>query len=160
MKQVKIPRMKIIFKGEKMTKIIKLPQYKWTCNEREVEYYLPDEWDVTTYNFTGADRPVMTTAQIKTALASPIDSPRLKELARGKKRVVIIFETMLQPAKLARVVSALLEELKEGNIDDGKIEFICANGGEQHWTLADFKNKLGADIPSRFRVFNHFPFMN
>ena len=143
-----------------MSKIVRLPQYKWAENEREVEYQLPDSWDVTIYDFAGANRPVMTQSQIKVALASPMGSPRLKELALGKKKVVILFESMIRPARLSKVVSSLLEELKEGGINDDQIEFICANGGEQCWTLADFKSKLGADIPSRFPVFNHCAFMN
>ena len=34
-----------------MSKVVRLPQYKWSEHEREVEYHLPDSWDVTTYNF-------------------------------------------------------------------------------------------------------------
>jgi len=154
-----IPEKEIISRGGKMSKIVRLPQYKWT-DEREVEYHLPDNWDVTTYDFAGANRPVMNPAQVKAAITSPIGSPRLRDLARGKKKVIILFETMIQPARLSKAVTALLEELKEGGINDNQIEFICANGGEQIWTLEDFKNKLGADIPSRFPVFNHCPFMN
>ena len=142
-----------------MSKIVKLPQYKWT-DEREVEYHLPDSWDITTYDFAGANLPVMNASQVKAALTSPIGSPRLRELARGKKKVVILFETMTQPARLSTAVSALLEELKDGGINDDQIEFICATGGGQIWTLVDFKEKLGADIPARFPVFNHCPFMN
>ena len=142
-----------------MSKIVRLPQYKWT-NEREVEYHFPESWDVTTYDFAGANRPVMNRAQVKAAITSPIGTTRLKELARGKKKVVILFETMIQPARLSTAVSAILEELKDGGINDDQIEFICATGGEQIWTREDFKNKLGEDIPSRFPVFNHCAFMN
>jgi nickel-dependent lactate racemase len=142
-----------------MSKIVRLPQYKWT-DEREVEYHFPESWNVTTYDFAGANRPVMNGAQVKATITSPIGSPRLKELARGKKKVVILFETMIQPARLSTAVSAILEELKDGGINDDHIEFICATGGEQIWTREDFEKKLGADIPSRFPVFNHCPFMN
>ena len=143
-----------------MSKVVRLPQYKWSDHEREVEYHLPDSWDVTTYNFAGANRPVLSPAQIKAAITTPIGSPRLKDIARGKKNVVIIFEDMTRPARLSRVVPVLLEELAEANIKNDQIEFICANGTHQNWTLDDFKKKLGADIPSRFLVFNHCPFMN
>lgn len=151
---------RILFRGEKMSKIIKLPQYKWSAEEKEIEYHLTDTWDVTTYNFAGANRPVMTQEQIKAALASPIGSPRIKELARGKKKVVIIFEDMTRPARVYRVVPAILEELKEGGINDEQIEFICANGAHQGWTLTDFQRKLGADIVAKYPVYNHFAFMN
>ena len=143
-----------------MSKVVKLPQYKWTEMEREVEYYFPNSWDVSTYDFAGANRPILTSMQIRKSIVSPIGSPRLRELARGKKKVVVIFETMLQPTRLSSTISALLEELKEGEVKDDQIEFICANGGEQTWTLNDFKQKLGADIPVRFPVFNHCAFIN
>ena len=51
--------------------IVKLPQYIW-YNPREVEFPLPDSWQVKTYNITGYNRPAMTLAKIKTAITSPI----------------------------------------------------------------------------------------
>ncbi len=143
-----------------MAKIVRLPQYKWSDNEREVEYYLPDSWDVTVYDIAGAKRPAMTPEQIRAALASPIGSPRLRELARGKKKVVIIFNDLTRPTKVSKVVPAVLEELTSAGVTDDQIEFICAQAMHQAWDRASLARKLGGDIIARFPVFNHCPFMN
>ncbi|MBI4333913.1 MAG: DUF2088 domain-containing protein [Chloroflexi bacterium] len=143
-----------------MANIVKLPQYQWGDAPREVEYHLPDSWDVTTYDIAGAKRPVMTPEQVKAAVASPIGSPRLRELARGKKQVVIIFDDMSRGTQVSRIVPAVLEELAAGGIEDEQIEFICAGGTHQPWDRRTLAKKLGDDIICRFPVFAHVTFMN
>ena len=89
-----------------MTKVVKLPEYEW-FDPKEVEYYLPDSWDVTVYDIAGANRPAMTAGEIKEALKSPIGTPTIRELARGRKKVVILFDDMTrgtQAFKVAPVV--------------------------------------------------------
>jgi hypothetical protein len=70
-----------------LANIIKLPQYVW-YNPREVDFPLPDNWDVTTYNIAGYDKPAVKPGEIKAAIDSPIGMPPLKEYARGRKEAV------------------------------------------------------------------------
>lgn len=142
-----------------MANIIKLPQYQW-FKPQEVEFHLPDNWDVKVYSPAGADRLVMSPEQIRAAIASPLGSPRLRELARGKQKVVIIFDDMTRSTQTYRIVPAVLEELAAGGIDDEQIEFICAGGMHQSWDRRGLAMKLGEDIMFRFPVFAHMPFMN
>jgi len=139
--------------------VIKLPAYQW-YDPREVAYPLPDGWKVTVYDIAGADRPVMTYDQIKTAIASPHGAPRLREIARGKKKVVILFDDLTRGTRVSKIAPAVLEELKEAGIADSQIEFICAQGAHQAWDRADLVKKLGEAIFNRFPVYNHVPFMN
>ena len=142
-----------------MANVIKLPAYQW-YDPREVAYPLPDGWKVTVYDIAGADRPVMTYDQIKTAIASPHGAPRLREIARGKKKVVILFDDLTRGTRVSKIAPAVLEELKEAGIADSQIEFICAQGAHQAWDRADLVKKLGAEIFNRFPVYNHVPFLN
>ncbi len=142
-----------------MAKVIRLPAYQW-YNPREVEYPLPDEWNVTVYSIAGANRPVMTTKEIKAAIGSPIGSPSLKEMAAGKKKVVIIFDDLTRGTKTSLIAPAILGELQDAGIKDSQIEFICAGGTHQSWTRVDLAKKLGEDILNRFPVYNHVPFLN
>jgi nickel-dependent lactate racemase len=139
--------------------VIKLPAYQW-YDPKEVAYPLPDGWKVTVYDIAGADRPVMTYDQIKTAIASPHGAPRLREIARGKKKVVILFDDLTRGTRVSKIAPAVLEELKEAGIADSQIEFICAQGAHQAWDRADLVKKLGEAIFNRFPVYNHVPFMN
>ncbi|MBI4333475.1 MAG: DUF2088 domain-containing protein [Chloroflexi bacterium] len=143
-----------------MANIAKLPQYQWTDNPREVEYHLPDGWDVNIYSIAGANRRAMTPEEIGAAIASPIGSPRLRELAAGKKKVVIIFDDMTRSTQVSRLVPFVLEELAAGGIADEQIEFVCGGGGHQPWDRRLLAKKLGDDIIARFPVFAHVSFMN
>ena len=57
---------------------VKLPQYIWH-NQGEVEFPLPDNWQVFVHNIAGSDRPVMSPDDIKAALASPIGTLPLRK---------------------------------------------------------------------------------
>ena len=143
-----------------MANIIKLPEYEWSEQPREVEYPLPDSWEVHVYDIAGANKPELTPAEIKTALASPIGSPPLREIAQGKKKVVILFDDMTRGTQVSKVVPAVLEELSTASITDSQIEFICAKGLHQAWDRVTLGRKIGYDIIERFPVYNHCSFMN
>jgi lactate racemase len=139
--------------------VIKLPAYQW-YDPREVEYSLPDNYRVSVYNIAGANRPVLTYEEIKEAVASPTLSPPLREIARGRKKVAILFDDLTRGTKVSRIAPAVLIELKEAGIADNQIEFICAGGAHQAWDRADLTKKLGEEILTRFPVYNHVPFLN
>ena len=73
---------------------VKLWEYEWSDNPREVEYYLPDSWDVKVHNIAGAHRPELNDLQIEAAIASPIGTNRIRDLAKGKRKVCILFDDM------------------------------------------------------------------
>ncbi|MFH0846561.1 MAG: lactate racemase domain-containing protein [Chloroflexota bacterium] len=142
-----------------MAKVIKLPSYQW-YDPKEVEYSIPDSWQTTVYNIAGCNRPVLSPEQIRASINSPFGSPSLRELARGKKKVVIIFDDLTRGTQVSKIAPAVLGELAQGGIKDDQIEFICANGAHQAWDRADFIKKLGKEIFERFPVYNHCPFLN
>ena len=80
--------------------IVKLPQQAW-YEPRERGFALPDRWQVEICNMAGADKPAMKPEAIRAAMNNPIGTKTLKELARGKKEVVIIFDDM---SRVSRVI--------------------------------------------------------
>ncbi len=131
-----------------------LPQLLWYENTN-VEIDLPDEWNVEYCPMKGADRPALTSEQVEDAILNPIGTPRLRELAGGKKRAVIIFDDMTRPTRVQELAPALLKELAAGGMDEEDIVFVCALGTHGALTQNEFRKKLGQDIVERFRVFNH-----
>ncbi|MBN1436822.1 MAG: DUF2088 domain-containing protein [Sedimentisphaerales bacterium] len=62
---------------------------------------------------------------VRQALAHPTDSKPLRELARGKKRVLIVSDDIHRPTPVHEFVPAILDELGQAGVDDNKnIEFI------------------------------------
>ncbi len=142
-----------------MTNIIKLPQLAWH-NTKALEVIFPDTWQVEVCNMAGHNRPAMSPDQIKAAIANTIGTPPIRELARGKKEVVIVFDDMSRVTRVAQIVPFVLEELAEAGIPDSRIRFVPALGCHGAMNRTDFIRKLGEDTVSRFPVYNHNAFGN
>jgi nickel-dependent lactate racemase len=139
--------------------IVKLPQYSW-YDSREVEFSLPDSWQVTVYNIAGYDRPAMKVDEIRAAVRTPIGMRPLRELAKDRKEVVIIFDDLTRSTRVYEIVPFVLEELAEAGIPDDRIRFIAGVANHQALDRISLAKKLGDDIVARFSVYNHCPFMN
>jgi len=137
--------------------VIRLPQLAW-YETKELELRLPDSWQAEVYNMAGFDRPAMKPDEMKVAITNLIGSPPIRELARGKNKVVIIFDDMTRVTRVAEVVPFVLEELAEAGIPDDRIQFICATGAHMAWDRVSFEKKLGREVLTRFPVYNHNPF--
>jgi lactate racemase len=139
---------------------VRLMEYAWSENPREVDYCLPDGWEVTVYHIAGYNRPVLSSEEIGQAIASPIGSPSIRDLASGKKKVCVVFDDMARGTPASVVVPHILAELHRGGISDGAIEFMCAQGAHEAWDRSALARKIGEDIVRNYRVYNHAPFMN
>ncbi len=138
---------------------VKLPQYSW-FDPREVEYRLPDDWQVTVHNIAGYDKPSLTSEQIKKVVTSTTGMPPLREYAKGKKEVAILFDDLTRSTRVYEIVPCILEELDEAGIKDDQIRFIAAIANHQALDRASMVKKLGEDVLRRFPVYNHCPFLN
>ena len=61
------------------------------------------------------------------AMAHPIGSPKLSELAKGKENVVIICSDHTRPVPSKHIIPFMLKEIREGN-PDAKITLLIATG--------------------------------
>jgi nickel-dependent lactate racemase len=138
---------------------ITLPQLAWH-GVKKLRLSLPESWQVDVCNMAGYNRPRLTLAGIKKAISGLIGMAPLREYARGKKEVVIIFDDMARVTRAAEIVPFILAELSAAGIEDSQIRFIAACGTHGAMDRADFAKKLGEDIPARFPVYNHNPFHN
>lgn len=142
-----------------MASTIKLPQLAWH-GVKELELPVPEGWDVEICNMAGYNRPHMKPDEMRKAIGNPIGTPPLREYARGKKEVVILFDDMARVTRVAEIVPFVLEELAIAGIPDSKIRFISASGCHGALNRIDFARKLGGDVLARFPVYNHNPFDN
>lgn len=139
--------------------IINVPQMPW-YGDTELALEFPESWDVTTCRMSGQDTPKIGDKEIRAAFDNPIGTPRIAELAKGKKDVVILFDDLTRPTKTAELVPYVLEELKEGGIRDENIRFISALGAHGVMRLMDYVQKLGLDVVQKYPVYNHNPYEN
>jgi nickel-dependent lactate racemase len=142
-----------------MSKKIRLPQYAW-FKPREVEYTLPETWDITEHNIAGYDKKPIGNADIKKAITAPLGMPPLRESAKGRKEVVILFDDMTRCTRTSEVLPFILSELALAGITDNQIRFIAAVANHQALSRIEMVKKLGKEVVSRFPVYNHCPFLN
>ncbi len=144
-----------------MTNTVKLPQLAWHPSGeglKELELPLPESWQVEVCNMAGYNRPHLKPEGIKESITNPIGMPPLREYARGKKEVVVIFDDMARVTRVAEIVPHILEELAAAGIKDNQVRFIAACGCHSAMNRLDFVKKLGEDVLARFPVYNHAPY--
>jgi nickel-dependent lactate racemase len=139
--------------------VYKVPQLAW-FGPKEFEVSLPDDWQVEVPYMSGYNRPELKPEEIRAALQNPIGSKSLRELARGKKQVVIVFDDLTRVTRAGKIAAIVLEELKAGGIQDGNIRFLCSLGLHGVMSRTDFVKKLSEEIVSKYPVYNHNAFGN
>lgn len=93
-------------------------------------------------------------ALVRAALQSPVESPKLSELARGKKKVVLIASDHTRPVPSRVIVPAMLEEIRQGN-PDAEITILIATGCHRETTLQELIAKFGEEIVKKEKIVVH-----
>lgn len=82
---------------------------------------------------------------VRQALENPIASPRLRELAKGKKNIVIISSDHTRPVPSKVILPEMVKEIREGN-PDADITVLIATGFHRLTTEAEMLDKYGEEI--------------
>ena len=93
-------------------------------------------------------------ALIEEAMAAPIGSPRLSELARGKRRVVIIASDHTRPVPSRVIIPPMLREIRQGN-PEAEIAILIATGCHRDTTREELIEKFGAEIVEKETIVVH-----
>lgn len=91
---------------------------------------------------------------VRAALESPIGSPRLRELAKGKGSCVVIISDHTRPVPSKDILPEMFAELEAGSPGIA-ITLLVATGFHRPTTTAELEAKLGADILRRAKVVLH-----
>ena len=93
-------------------------------------------------------------AEVARALDAPIGSPRLEELAAGRRSAVVILSDHTRPVPSRHLVPALLGRLRRGNpaID---VTLLVATGCHRATRREELVEKLGEEIVANERIVLH-----
>lgn len=91
---------------------------------------------------------------VRESLENPIGSPRLKELAAGKRRITVIASDHTRPVPSRVIMPLMLEEIRAGN-PDAEITILVATGLHRTTTSEELAAKFGADIVANERIVVH-----
>jgi nickel-dependent lactate racemase len=93
--------------------------------------------------------------EVKKALANPIGSRRLREIARGKKDAVIVVNDITRPTATYKLLPPLMEELGEAGLGEDQVSFLVATGTHRDNTKEELEGMIGREMVRRFKVVNH-----
>ena len=88
------------------------------------------------------------------AMAAPMGSPRLAELAKGKKTATIIVSDHTRPVPSKHILPFMLAELREGN-PDIDVTLLIATGFHRPTTHEELVNKVGEKIANEEKFVCH-----
>ena len=100
----------------------------------------------------GLPDPARATAS---ALAAPLDTPPLRDLARGKRHVCIAISDVTRPVPYRDLLPPLLDELAAGGVDTESVLFLVATGLHRPATKGEIVEILGERIAQNCRVESH-----
>ncbi len=117
--------------------------------------HLPPDWSLTTIEPNPSVPLPDLRLAVEAALARPLQSPRLRDLAPPHARVCLVFTDATRACPDQALVPALLRELEEAGVPDDRITLLCAVGLHRPSTRAEKIAKLGAVVVERYRVVDH-----
>lgn len=93
-------------------------------------------------------------ALVQEALDSPTGAGRLKDLAKGRKKVVLIASDHTRPVPSRIIIPAMLKDIREGS-PEADITILIATGCHRGSTRSELVNKFGEEIVSHEKIVIH-----
>lgn len=93
-------------------------------------------------------------ALVSEAMAAPVGSKKLCELARGKENIVIIASDHTRPVPSKVIIPPMLREIRSGN-PNAKITILIATGCHRGTTKEELIAKFGEEIVANENIYIH-----
>ncbi len=94
-------------------------------------------------------------AEIRRALANPIDSVSLGELAQGKERIAILVSDITRPAPSYKMLPPLLDVLNAAGVTDDNITVYFGLGYHREHTEEEQRQLAGNEVFERIKCIDH-----
>nr|HID12257.1 DUF2088 domain-containing protein [Anaerolineae bacterium] len=131
--------------------------YTVPYGKSEIEFDLPPGMRGTVAVSRPAEPLADVEGAIVEALARPIGSPPLREMAKPGDRVCIVFTDVTRASPDHLLVPALLRELEAAGVCDEDVTLLCGIGMHRPSTRAEKVAKLGTEVVTRYRVIDNEP---
>lgn len=96
-------------------------------------------------------------AEVKRALANPIESKKLSEIVKPGEKIVIITSDVTRPMPSWVVVPCLVEELEKAGVKDEDITVVFGLGSHRKQTEEEHRRLVGDAIYDRIRCIDSDP---
>lgn len=121
----------------------------------QIELWFPENGYIKECRMAGHDRPSLSDHEMRSALQSPVGTPRFSEMAKGAKKVCILFDDIAKPTPVNRLMPFVLEVLHTGGVTDEQIRFASAPDTHRPLIYLELVAKLGREIVGTYPIYNH-----
>lgn len=132
-------------------KQLELPYGKGTINCECLEKLNPR---VLTSGIADYIPPMTQDQLVEEALANPVDTPPLRELARGKQKVVILASDHTRPVPSKIIIPKMLREIRTGN-PNAEITLLIATGCHRNSSRKELEEKFGKEVAEKEKIVVH-----
>ena len=144
-------------KGSGKSVVIPTHEFAGDLDER-LEF--PSNWDIHVMEMAGHNAPALSPREIAAQIARPFGTGTLRELAQGKKTVVITFDDLTRTTPTYTVAPLIAAELEAAGIKEENILFLGSFGTHRPMTAAEIQKKLSKEVANRYAWMNHDAFDN
>lgn len=134
------------------TRVVTMRADAW-YGDRPLTLPFPSDWDVCVHR--PDTPPPLTPLELADAIAHPVGRPPLRELARGRRRPIIIVDDLTRPTPAHHVVPLLLDELAAAGIDAASTTVISATGTHGALPTELLARKIGERAARTCRLVGH-----
>jgi nickel-dependent lactate racemase len=131
--------------------------YRIAYGKSSIEFHLPDAMQRDVLVSRTVDPVRNVPDAIREALAQPLGSQPLPELARAGSRVCIVFTDITRACPDHLLIPAMLVELEKTGVRDEDITLLCGTGMHRPSTREEKAAKLGKEVATRYRVIDNEP---
>ena len=135
-----------------MTNTVSVRSGAW-YGDNELALNFPIGWKVDV--LAPKDTPELSDAHIEQAFAEPIGTPRISELAKGRRSAAIVVDDLSRPTPAAKVIPYLLRELGAAGVPKSETRFVVGPGSHRPLTVREIAKKIGADVVAEYEATNH-----
>lgn len=131
--------------------------YRVPFDKGELTFDLPAGWRGTLVESKIMPPIKNVPVAVAQALARPVNSPPLRDLARPGSKVCIVFTDVTRASPDWLLVPPMLAELEAAGVRDEDITLLCGIGMHRPSTYEEKVAKLGQAVVDRYRVIDNEP---
>jgi len=131
--------------------------YQVPFDKSELAFELPPGWRATVIESRATPVIEDVPAAVEAAIAEPIKSPRLRDLARPGDTVCIVFTDVTRASPDHLLVPPVLAELEMAGVRDEDVTLLCGIGMHRPSTPEEKVAKLGQAVIDRYQVIDNEP---
>jgi len=95
------------------------------------------------------------TEVIRNSLSNPISLPTLADLAKGKRRVLVVVDDYTRNTPVHLILPEVLGEINRGGVKKENIRILIASGTHRAMTAKEKEKRFGAQIMAEYSILDH-----